>query len=98
MTEYSKLIATLLTEYTQEQLKAAAWRNSLPVGVGDIFREDCDGRLIHTDHYGKHTQYGWEIDHIMPKALGGLDIPSNVRARHHYGNALAGGFLGSLFR
>src|SRR5580704_537862 len=62
------------------------------------FREwgvDCDRRLVKLSDYGKSTRYGWQIDHIQPKALGGSDLLMNKRPRHRDGNALAGGLLGN---
>lgn len=59
---------------------------------------DCDGRTIKRSDYGKETEYGWEIDHITPTALGGLDHWSNKRPRHCRGNASAGGLLAALLR
>jgi hypothetical protein len=41
--------------------------------------------------YGKHTEYGWEIDHAIPRVMGGLTVSWNLRARHWRGNAEAGG-------
>lgn len=82
-----------IPKYSEEELKTAAWNNATPYGDGKTYRIDCDGRYIGFAEYGLLTTYGWQIDHIIPKALGGLDVPSNVRARHHLGNASAGGRL-----
>jgi hypothetical protein len=57
---------------------------------------DCDGWRIKRSDYGKETSYGWEIDHVLPTALGGADHWSNKRPRHSRGNASAGGLLGAL--
>lgn len=54
---------------------------------------DCDGRKIKKSDYGKLTEYGWEIDHVAPSALGGLNALHNKRPRHWQGNRSAGGML-----
>src|SRR5258708_26469293 len=54
---------------------------------------DCDGRKIRKPDYGKLTEYGWEIDHVAPSALGGLNAIHNKRPRHWQGNPSAGRLL-----
>ena|ERR1700730_1967818 len=79
-----------------EQRKAAAWFKAAPANGPYIdFRIDCDGRLIRWPDYGVRSEFGWEIDHIVPKAMGGTDDLSNLRARHWHGNSSAGGVLGN---
>jgi hypothetical protein len=88
----NNLLASLLASYSAEQLKEAAWENATPIGDGSYLRMDCDGRYIRKPDHGQHSYFGWEIDHIVRKCFGGRDVPSNVRARHHFGNAQDGGF------
>lgn len=57
---------------------------------------DCDGRTIRKSDYGKLTEYGWQIDHAVPTAFGGLNVFANKRPRHWRGNSMAGGIIGSL--
>lgn len=77
--------------------KLVAWNNASPIPLFDanMWRQDCDGRIIKWDEYGQHSTNGWEIDHIVPVALGGGDAYSNLRARHWLGNSTAGGILGN---
>lgn len=80
------------TEETRKQIAWGAATATLDINE----RIDCDGRRIRWSEYGKLTEYGWEIDHAAPLALGGLDGLGNLRARHYRGNRSAGGILGSL--
>lgn len=88
---------TLRSGCSQDELKNAAWLNASPVPGTSETRMDCDGRYIDWFEYGKTSAFGWQIDHITPTALGGGDVPGNVRARHYIGNTSAGGLLGALF-
>ena len=77
----------------EAERKLAAWKNATAVPNRPSLRRDCDGRLISWSAYGHLSTYGWEIDHIVPVALGGSDALSNLRARHWRGNRSAGGSL-----
>jgi len=39
--------------------------------------------------------YGNDVDHIVPRSLGGLDVPSNLRVRCAHCNRSEGGKLGA---
>lgn len=46
----------------------------------DYRRKDTCGAVMEFSHYGnENSTYGWEIDHIKPKALGGGDELSNLQ-------------------
>lgn len=51
-----------------------------------MFRKDACGALIMFDKYGKQNPFGWEIDHILPKSLGGDDNLQNLRPLHYMNN------------
>ena len=65
-------------------------------GFGE-WRLDHFGSLLKwSDHGDRNSPHGWEIDHIVPAALGGTDHPSNLRPLHWRRNAAMGGLLGAL--
>jgi hypothetical protein len=57
---------------------------------------DCDGRFIRRSEYGQYSEFGWQVDHTVPSAIGGNDLFANLRPRHWRGNSMAGGSLGGL--
>lgn len=83
-----------------DRRKAAAWAKArVTLGAlitgGNNCRMDDFGNIIRWEDYGDHTsQYGWEIDHTQPSALGGTDHHSNLRALHYKTNRSLGGLLG----
>lgn len=83
-----------------EQQKIAAWTACQPLQqlppAG--YRLDAYGNIIAWAQYGSLTQYGWEIDHAHPTALGGPDSLSNLRALHWRANRSLGGMIGNALK
>jgi hypothetical protein len=69
-----------------EDLKRAAWSRTNPVsGQGNSweFRKDSLGNLVRYADFGnRHSPFGWELDHILSRALGGSGDPDNLQALH----------------
>ena len=62
-----------------------------------VWRYDDYGYLIRFADYGdRSSDYGWEIDHILPTVLMGDDTLANKRPLHCRKNASLGGVLGGL--
>ncbi|MFT4936813.1 MAG: hypothetical protein ACI9LT_003535 [Pseudoalteromonas distincta] len=83
-----------------EQDKFAAWQACSPVQglLPSDYRVDADGNIIRWADYGSQSQYGWEIDHVLPSALGGASHASNYRALHWKANRSRGGVLGNALK
>ena len=53
-----------------------------------LWRKDDYGWLICRLCYGdRNSEYGWEIDHIIPVSKNGSDCLSNLRPLHWHNNA-----------
>ena len=52
----------------------------------EIWRKDFAGACIRRDQYGVCSKYGWVVDHIKPKSLGGDDTLDNLQALHWRNN------------
>jgi 5-methylcytosine-specific restriction endonuclease McrA len=65
-----------------EATKAIVWQRGRPIPKydSDIWRYDICGALMkYADHANTNSQYGWEIDHIKPLALGGANSIDNLQ-------------------
>jgi len=68
-----------------EWTKELVWNKARRVLYGDPdeVRQDDYGNEIHRREYGnRHSEFGWEIDHITPLSADGINDISNLRALH----------------
>ncbi|MFZ3321008.1 MAG: hypothetical protein WA190_01475 [Usitatibacter sp.] len=74
-----------------EDVKRAAWARTNPVSGQPNsweFRKDCLGNLVRYADFGnRHSPFGWELDFIVKRALGGTSDPANIQALHWKANA-----------
>lgn len=68
----------------------AVWQRVVG-GLGDSrYKKDTCGATIDWEEYGKPTELGWEIDHIIPVSSGGGDNLKNLQALHWENNRSKG--------
>lgn len=75
------------------ELIDAVWRKAavVPGYEAGIWRRDACGAIIRrSDYANRQSEYGWEIDHVVPVALGGRDDFSNLQPLNWRNNAKKG--------
>lgn len=96
---YENALMGLFGLASEGSKKLSVWAKGQAIAGYDpsIWRRDEYGHAIRFSDYGdRSSQYGWEIDHIFPSALGGSDELHNLRPLHHARNASLGGLLGAF--
>ena len=65
------------------EIVEAVWQKAHALGNYATLRVDAWGWTIVRDDYGnQRSQYGWEIDHVIPVAQGGTDDLTNLQPLH----------------
>lgn len=81
------------TPSVEESRKLAVWSCGTPIDGHDptVMRRDCYGSMMLFSQYGNcSSEYGWEIDHIVPVAANGSSFLSNLQPLHWKNNKLEG--------
>lgn len=74
--------------YADEELRQI-WQKAEPAPKPrspSEWRMDAFHALIKWSKYGKRTEYGWDVDYIMPRSRGGRDCMGNLRPMHWMNN------------
>ena len=94
--QYTSLFRALTKKQYTEQQKIDVWNKARIVQGYDAayVRADACGALIEWERYGDTaSKHGWEIDHIIPKSLGGTDVITNLQPLQWQNNRAKGDSL-----
>jgi hypothetical protein len=77
-----------MDSYGKPECKDSVWNKGKRIRGCDSneWRKDIYGNKINYHEHGKLTEYGWEIDHYIPKAKCGSDDISNLHPLHYKQN------------
>lgn len=84
-----KLNKEILSMSFSESIIQQVWEKATIVHAYDsrVWRKDRCGAWIGRSYYGdRNSQYGWEVDHIVPVSREGSDELSNLRPLHWENN------------
>ncbi len=77
-----------------ELQKQQAWAKAVdhPDFPGGLVKIDAYGKIMVWSEHGTQTDFGWEIDHELPKSLFAnlANTPLNLRALHWTNNRAKG--------
>ena len=74
-------------------LRSAVWWNGTPIPGYDskVWMRDIAGRpMKFCEHGNRDSEYGWEIDHIIPVCRGGSDNLANLQPLNWNSNCKKG--------
>jgi hypothetical protein len=84
-----------------EVRKRAVWEKGHVIEGYDpaLWRRDDYSHAMHFPAYGDQTSvYGWEVERVLPTALGGGDCIGNLRPLHRLNTCDGGRLAGILSR
>ena len=99
-TDMNQLLQGETYEYpfkdADESLKLDVWAKGVGMPHLDpaVWRWDRCGRIMrYSDHGNTDSNYGWEIDHIYPRAKGGASTIDNLQPLNWQTNREKGNFF-----
>lgn len=78
--------------FNKEQIKIV-WekaKTQLNYDSDHIRKDECGAWIYFEKNGDRNSEYGWEIDHIIPKSKGGTDDICNLQPLHWDNNVAKG--------
>lgn len=82
----------MLTNYGRADCVDAVWEKGIIISGKNpnLYRMDDYGNVIYKASYGKYSEFGWNIDHIIPISRGGTNHIFNLRPLNSRANSSDG--------
>lgn len=93
MSQLGRKDARYITARYTSSMKLQIWAKGRAVPGHDprVWRIDAMGGVMQYDKYGdRGSQFGWEVDHIIPRAGGGGNNLENLQPLYWRNNASKG--------
>ena len=69
------------------------WEKAIPqsnCNSCQVRKDTCGAWIVYDDYGNRDSEYGWEIDHIIPVSKGGTDDICNLQPLHWDNNVAKG--------